>query len=112
MFKFLRESKKEFEHVVRPTNKETKKYFSIVTWLIVVLTLFLYVVWTLLSGWLFALKDIINPAKLQPTQNSNTKLPKDLKLWSGSTWTLDLSDIKLDTKAVTKPVTTSTWAAK
>jgi len=79
MFKFLKESKKEFEHVVRPTNKETKKYFSIVTGLIVVLTLFLYVVGTIFSSGLFYAKEAINPAKFKTTNTQNS-LPTDLKL--------------------------------
>ena len=91
MFKFLKESKKEFEHVVRPTNKETKKYFTIVTSFIIVLTLFLYVIGTGFSAWLFALKDYINPVKMQQTQPENIQ-PTDLKLWSWSDWTNDLSD--------------------
>ncbi|HBA45402.1 TPA: preprotein translocase subunit SecE [Patescibacteria group bacterium] len=35
MINFLKESIKEFEHVVWPTQNETKKYFLIVTGVIV-----------------------------------------------------------------------------
>ncbi|MDD2565718.1 MAG: preprotein translocase subunit SecE [Candidatus Gracilibacteria bacterium] len=90
MFKFLKESKKEFQHVVRPTNKETKKYFSIVSISIIVLTLFLYIVGTVFSGGLFALKDAINPPKIQQT-NTSSNTPTDLKLGTGSVGTTDLS---------------------
>lgn len=69
MFKFFKESIKEFDHVVWPTNKETKNYFISVTSIIIVLTLILFLVGTAFSSILFIAKEIINPAKI--TQNSS-----------------------------------------
>lgn len=88
MINFLKESIKEFEHVVWPTQSETKKYFLIVTWIIVSLTVFLFIVSSLLSAGLFFAKDTINPAAL-PQQTQQTTPNTDL----------NLEDIKFDTGA-------------
>ena len=89
MINFLKESIKEFEHVVWPTQKETKQYFMIVTWIIVWLTIFLFIVSSILSAGLFFAKDNINPATLPQTTQQN----------SNSTPDLNLEDIKFDTGA-------------
>lgn len=41
---FIKESMKEFDHIVWPTPEETKKYFVTVVSMIVVLTIFLFIV--------------------------------------------------------------------
>ncbi|MCK9272008.1 preprotein translocase subunit SecE [Candidatus Gracilibacteria bacterium] len=89
MINFLKESIKEFEHVVWPTQKETKQYFMIVTGIIVGLTIFLFIVSSILSAGLFFAKDNINPATLPQTTQQN----------SNSTPDLNLEDIKFDTGA-------------
>ncbi|EKD66232.1 MAG: hypothetical protein ACD_49C00059G0005 [uncultured bacterium (gcode 4)] len=88
MINFLKESIKEFEHVVWPTQNETKKYFLIVTGVIVWLTIFLFIVSSLLSAGLFFAKDNINPATL-PQSTQQTAPNTDL----------NLEDIKFDTWA-------------
>ena len=88
MINFLKESIKEFEHVVWPTQKETKQYFLIVTGVIVWLTIFLFIVSSLLSKGLFFAKDSINPATL-PQSTQQTVPNTDL----------NLEDIKFDTWA-------------
>ena len=88
MINFLKESIKEFEHVVWPTQKETKQYFLIVTGVIAGLTVFLFIVSSLLSAGLFFAKDNINPAAL-PQQSQQTTPNPDL----------NLEDIKFDTGA-------------
>ncbi|EKE29346.1 MAG: hypothetical protein ACD_2C00187G0003 [uncultured bacterium (gcode 4)] len=72
MFKFLKESIKEFDHVVWPTNKETKKYFTTVVSLITALTLFLFVVWTAFSLGLFGLWELVRTPKAVETNTPTT----------------------------------------
>jgi len=88
MINFFKESIKEFEHVVWPTQKETKQYFLIVTGVIVWLTIFLFIVSSLLSAGLFFAKDNINPAT--PPQSTQQTAPNT---------DLNLEDIKFDTWA-------------
>ena len=71
MLKFFKESIKEFDHVAWPTNKETKKYFTIVTGLITVLTIFLFIVWTFFSNVLFWIWKVVRTPKA--VQQTNTK---------------------------------------
>lgn len=82
MFKFFKESIKEFEHVVWPTKNETRKYFSIVVWLIVCLTLFIFVISSVFSAWLFYAKNAIHPSSAISSQNpaSTSNNPTNLKL--------------------------------
>ncbi len=60
MIKFIKESIKEFEHVVWPTPNETKKYFYIVVTMITVFTIFLFIAWNIFSKVLFLAKDNLN----------------------------------------------------
>lgn len=87
MFQFLKESIKEFDHVVWPTGLETKKYFQTVITTIVVLTLFLFVVGTALSSGLFKIKEYT--PSLAPAPKTAT-----------STTPLKASDLKLETTPV------------
>lgn len=76
---FIKESMKEFDHIVWPTPAETKKYFVTVVSMIAVLTVFLFVVGTLFSAGLFAIKR-----QVTPVQTTTTTAPSaqsgDLKL--------------------------------
>lgn len=89
MFKFISEALKEFDHVVWPTNKETKNYFVSVTSVIAILAIILFVVWTIFSSWLFLAKEQIHPVSTSEiiksvnsttswatkSTNSNVKIP-------------------------------------
>jgi len=77
MLKFLRESIKEFDHVVWPTRAETKKYLSIVLSIIVALTVILFVLGSVFTTSLFALRDAIVPPQAASTSTTN-KTPIDL----------------------------------
>ena len=96
MFKFFTESIKEFEHVVWPTKAEARKYFSIVVWLIISLTIFIFLVSTIFSTVLFYAKDAVNPSKLPAT---TTQTPK-------TTNTTNSNSLKLDNIKV------NTWSTK
>lgn len=101
MFKFFKESIKEFDHVVWPTNKETKQYFNHVVIIITAFTLFLFVVWLIFSTWLFWAKDAVNPAKITtPTTSSSSNAAKNLNLfsWATNTWTAVTSNTGASSK--------------
>jgi preprotein translocase SecE subunit len=85
MFKFLKESIKEFDHVVWPTQEETKKYFSFVCTFIAVFATFLFIVGSLFSAGIFSARDAASP--LRPTPQT----PLDIPSGSGS-----LPDFNLD----------------
>ncbi|MDD5197942.1 MAG: preprotein translocase subunit SecE [Candidatus Gracilibacteria bacterium] len=76
---FIKESMKEFDHIVWPTPAETQKYFITVVSMITVLTVFLFVVGSLFSQGLFAAKKQLVPV----TSNTSTTTSApvgDLKL--------------------------------
>lgn len=86
MLRFLRESVKEFDHVVWPTRRETVRYFTIVLGTITVFTVFLFIVGSFFSTSLFSLHEIIHPTVATP---ASTKAPAksqdiDLKALLGS----------------------------
>ncbi len=58
---FLKESIKEFDHVVWPTSAETSRYFSVVLSVIAVFAVFLFLVGTAFSTSLFAVRDAVLP---------------------------------------------------
>lgn len=76
---FIKESMKEFDHIVWPTPSETKKYFVTVVSMITVLTVFLFIVGTAFSVGLFAIKKQIVPAQSTTSPTSSTPVG-DLKL--------------------------------
>lgn len=83
MLRFLRESAKEFDHVVWPTRRETVRYFTIVVSTIVAFAVFLFLVGTSFSTSLFALRSVINP--VAPTSVSTQQAPEiDLQSLLGS----------------------------
>lgn len=113
MFKFLKESMKEFDHVVWPTNKEAKKYFTIVVSFIVTFTILIYVVWTFFSFVLFYAKDTINPSKIPPITTNNKNAPTSTQTASWSDFDLNkfASGTSVDVWATTVTPSAS-WAAK
>ncbi|MDD5377032.1 MAG: preprotein translocase subunit SecE [Candidatus Gracilibacteria bacterium] len=87
---FIKESMKEFDHIVWPTPEETKKYFVTVVSMITILTVFLFIVGTIFSTGLFTAKE-----KLAPSTSSNP-----------TTTAAPAGDLKLDNvKTTTAPVT-------
>jgi len=60
MFKFLKDSVREFKHVVWPTHDETKKYFSIVVILLILFGLYLAIANTVFSELLQVLRDVFS----------------------------------------------------
>ena len=60
MFKFLKESVREFKHVVWPTHAETKNYFIIVVVLLVLFGLYLFVANTVFAELLQTLRDVFS----------------------------------------------------
>lgn len=87
MLRFLRESVKEFDHVVWPTRRETVRYFTIVVSTIVAFTVFLFIIGTAFSGSIFALRDVVKPASSVSASQSASKQQApniDLKALLGS----------------------------
>ena len=87
MLRFLRESVKEFDHVVWPTRRETVRYFTIVVSTIVAFAIFLFVIGTAFSGSLFALRNVVKP--VSPTSSTQSSAGQqtqniDLKALLGS----------------------------
>ncbi len=84
MFKFLKESIKEFDHVVWPTQAETKKYFSFVGTFIAVFAIFLFIVGSLFSAGIFSAREAttsLRPAPQLPVNNTtNTGSLPDFQL--------------------------------
>lgn len=92
--KFLKNSLREFRHVVWPTREETKKYFWIV---LVVLTLFwiyLFLVWNIFSEILFWAKEVINPGSSTPTADQ-VVLPEGVTFETedGESITVDANEV-------------------
>lgn len=59
MIQFFKDSFREIKHVVWPTKIETRKYFFIVVWVLVVFGLYIFIASTLFTNVIFALKDLI-----------------------------------------------------
>lgn len=91
---FFSESIKEFDHVVWPTKAETIKYFNVVVSMIVILTVFLFIIGTLLSTGLFAVKEQITP--LRPATSTVTPASDALK-------NLKLDGVKTDAATPVTP---------
>lgn len=77
---FLRESFKEFDHVVWPTPAETKKYFVTVVSMIVALTILLFVIGTAFSVGLFEAKKQFVPISSQMVTPASDAPIGDLNL--------------------------------
>lgn len=60
MFKFVKDSIREFKHVVWPTHAETKKYFTVVVVLLVLFGLYLFIANTVFAELLQALRDVFS----------------------------------------------------
>jgi preprotein translocase SecE subunit len=81
MKKFFSEAIKEFEHVSWPTDAETKKYFTVVVSMIIVLTIVLFIIQSIFSAGLWSLRDTVNPngtlspSNLPTTTGTSTTLP-------------------------------------
>lgn len=58
MFKFIKETLREIDHVVWPTKADTRKYFMIVTIMIVTATIVLSIIGLGLTRSLFAIRAI------------------------------------------------------
>jgi preprotein translocase SecE subunit len=58
MFRFIRESIKEFDHVVFPTRQETKTYFTVVVTVIVVMMVYVFAISSLLSEGFRAIRPL------------------------------------------------------
>lgn len=89
MKNFFSEAAKELEHVSWPTNAETKKYFTVVVSMIIVLTIVFFILSTLFSAGLWSLRDAVNPNGTLSTQSSPSTSTTDLqdlsKALSGAT---------------------------
>ncbi len=77
---FVKESMKEFDHIVWPTSEETKKYFVTVVSMITVLTVFLFIVGTLFSVGLFTAKKQLVPVSSVTPATTSSNPVGDLKL--------------------------------
>ena len=60
MANFIKESFGELEHVVWPTHLETKKFFTVVTSIIVAMTIFTYLLTLAFSNGLFELRNALH----------------------------------------------------
>ena len=90
---FIKESIKEFDHIVWPTSQETKKYFLTVVSMITVLTVFLFIVGTAFSVGLFTAKKQFVPAAVD-TASTTSNPASDLKLDNIQTNTVTASGTK------------------
>lgn len=59
MINFIKESIRDFKHVVWPTREETKKYFMIVLIVLILFWIYLFIANTIFSEILFTLKNAI-----------------------------------------------------
>jgi len=58
MIQFVKDSIREFKHVVWPTRKETTVFFFLVVGLLIVFGIYLFVFSNIFSELLFALKNL------------------------------------------------------
>ena len=58
MISYIKAAIQEIDHVVWPTEKDTRKYFSIVTTMIVISTIVLFSFGSLVSAGMFAIRAI------------------------------------------------------
>jgi preprotein translocase SecE subunit len=86
MIHFIKEALKEIEHVVWPTRVETRKYFTIVTSMIVVAATVLFVFGTGVSTAMFAIRKITphEVVQVSPTDTQTSDVLEKLKSLSGS----------------------------
>ncbi len=75
MIGFIKASLREFNHVVWPTRKETKKYFIIVVTILVTFWLYLFIVSTIFSKSFFYIKNLFNWTT--SIENTSTELDLD-----------------------------------
>ena len=91
MFSFIKDAIAEIDHVVWPTQKETKKYFGIVATMIGVATLVLFAFGTSISAGMFAARsffphDVVQtPVSDTQTEDVLKKIQKKNATASGST---------------------------
>jgi len=88
MISFIKAAIREIDHVVWPTEKDTRKYFSIVTSMIVIATIVLFAFGTLVSAGMFAIRSV-TPHDVKPVVETQTEdilknLPKTKAKASGS----------------------------
>lgn len=81
MISFIKAAIREIDHVVWPTDAETRKYFSIVTIMIVISTVILFTFGTLVSKGMFAIRemsphDISTTVSDTPAEDISAKIPK------------------------------------
>lgn len=60
MIKFFKSSIRELKHVVWPTREETKNYFITVVSILILFWLYLFIVNTIFSEFIFILKEFNN----------------------------------------------------
>lgn len=90
MKKFIQESLQEFDHVVWPTQAETRKYFTVVVSMITICALVLFVFGSAVTNALFAVRGIVTPARpyvapTEPTDAKTADILKRLKSATGAT---------------------------
>ncbi len=59
MITFIKDSFRELKHVVWPTKEETKKFFIVVLTILILFWIYLFIVGSLFSNAIFALKDLV-----------------------------------------------------
>ncbi len=111
MIKFIKETLREIEHVVWPTKADTRKYFTIVTIMIVVATIVLSVVGLGLSRSLFAIRSITPHETAAPVEDAGSaartqKLLESLKTGTGKTLPVSGSALPKIATGTTAPVAT------
>lgn len=90
MISFIKAAIAEIEHVVWPTQKETKKYFGIVTTMIISAAAVLFIYGSLVSAGMFAARNVfphdIAPVSASGAQTEDVlqKIPKLKKPSTGS----------------------------
>lgn len=79
MLQFLKDSVREFKHVVWPTHAETKKYLFTVLVILVLFGIYLFFASTVFSEILYGLKDVVNPSE-QQTINIQDVVTQDVEV--------------------------------
>jgi len=61
MFKYFKESFKEFKYVNWPTRQETKTYLKIVVWVLTAFGIYLMIAWGIFNSIVFGIRDMVQP---------------------------------------------------
>ncbi len=103
MIKFIKDSLRDFKHVVWPTKEETRKYFGIVLIVLLLFWIYLFIASTIFSESLLKIRSVLN-------SESNNEWPKIniediLGTWATTnSWEITIEDLELNVETETSTV--------